>query len=215
MRCSFSLAYALCIASVFASLNGIIDTDIPLQKMVMGKAGLTRPVTPAPVKQFEVEPPKVMTSPVKPPSGMVATKTFPASMVYDFAARAAKDTLSYSAKRLARDKKLVSALYAASAWPKVHNALFTGSEAPLMAVVKEQVDSLAVLLDMPMFSHTEQWEQFSIWVFKVPVLVTVYQQPPKKFVFDVLLAISVEDGLSPRFVVQKALLQKRMVPQGN
>ena len=217
MPFSFVLVYALLVSSLTASLYDVIDTDIPVQKMVMGRAGLSRDPVNQPSAAVQVdyekkEPPSVSAKSLDP---MVASKTFPAALVYDFAAKVARDTLSYSAKRLPRDKKLVSEYYAASAWPKMHHALFVDTDAPLQSVGKGQADSLAVLLDMPTFSHTEQWDAFSIWVFKVPVLVTVYQQPPKKHVFEALLAISVEDGLSPRFVVQKALLQKRMVPQGN
>ena len=210
LSASFILLSLLLAGVSRADITDILDNEIPQQKMVMGKAGLGDVAPePAPVKKQSNVVPEVQTA--KQGDKLVARLSFPASLVFDWSAKVLRDTLSYSGRHVVREQSMVAGYYSASAWPIMHKALFTDADSPLAEVLNQHVDSHAVLLDMPVLLHTEQWQDLTVWVIRVPVMLAVYTKQPKKMIFDALLAVSVDGGTleQPRFVVQKALLQKK------
>lgn len=194
-----------------ADITDLLDTDIPKQKMVMGKAGLGN-VAPEPVPVAKKQPGSSVEDKADRLVARVENRlSFPAQKIYQWAAQVVQESLSYSGRHRVRDMQHVARYYSADAWPKLQKALFSDRDSPLLQVDNQQVDSSAVLLDMPRLMHTEQWEQFTVWVVKVPVMVMVYTQQPQKYIFDALFAINVQGGTEqmPEFLVQKALLQSR------
>ena len=203
------LASLLVCVGAYADLSTIIDTDLPQQKMVMGKAGLPdldvaaddapKQDTEKAVKKNTAERTDVFESKIR----------YKSSLVYDWAATVARESLSYSALHLARDQKMVSGYFSVDCWPKIKKALFDDGDALLQIVAKDRVDSSALLLGFPQLLNTEQWELGSVWVVRVPVAVKLHASRQKRLRVDVLLAISVDGGSldNPNFLVQKALFQ--------
>ena len=140
-------------------------------------------------------------TPQKHDDSFSAAVHFSAQQEYHWVSEATQRLLSFSGRHQQRDILAASRWVHIDAWPDIKKRLFDTEDAPLAAIIKQQVDSKVILLDVPVLLN----RQDMVWTFEVPVMLVLYTTPqPSKEVWRVRLSVLVDPKKDTPFLVTAA-----------